>query len=202
MKTEKQKLSYAMGQQIGGGIQQDKLDVATESLVLGLTHALNGEESILSPEEMRAVIENFQKEMQAKANETQQGGAEVGTKFLAKNATKEDVQILDSGLQYIILNEGNGVKPAATDTVDVHYEGSLIDGTVFDSSIKRGEPATFPVNGVIQGWQEALKLMAVGSKWKVFIPSDLAYGSQGAGSAIGPNEALIFEMELLAIKQA
>ena len=102
-------------------------------------------------------------------------------------------------MQYIVLAKGEGEKPAATDTVNVHYEGSLINGTVFDSSIKRGEPATFPVNGVIQGWQEALQLMNVGSKWKVFIPSNLAYGENGAGGSIGPNETLIFEMELLAI---
>jgi len=200
LETEKQKLSYTMGQQIGGGIQQDKLDVETESLVLGLTHALNGDASLLTPDEMRAVIENFQKEMQAKANEAQQGNSEEGVKFLTENASKDGVQTLDSGMQYIVLNEGTGDKPAATDTVDVHYEGSLINGTVFDSSIKRGEPATFPVNGVIQGWQEALQLMPVGSKWKVFIPSELAYGAQGAGGDIGPNETLIFEMELLAIK--
>ncbi|ORU91561.1 MAG: hypothetical protein A6F70_00325 [Cycloclasticus sp. symbiont of Bathymodiolus heckerae] len=200
METEKQKLSYTMGQQIGGGIQQDKLDVETESLVLGLTNALNGEESILSPEEMRTVIENFQKQKQAKASEANEGNTKVGLEFLAENAGKDGVQTLDSGMQYIVLNEGTGEKPAATDTVDVHYEGSLINGTVFDSSIKRGEPATFPVNGVIQGWQEALQLMPVGSKWKVFIPSELAYGAQGAGGDIGPNETLIFEIELLAIK--
>ena len=200
METEKQKLSYTMGQQIGGGIQQDQLDVETESLVLGLTHALNGEESILSPEEMRAVIESFQKEMQAKANDMKGGNADKGAKFLEENSAKEGVQVLESGMQYIVINQGDGEKPQATDTVDVHYEGSLINGTVFDSSIKRGEPASFPVNGVIQGWQEALQLMEVGTKWKVFIPSELAYGEHGAGGSIGPNETLIFEMELLAIK--
>lgn len=200
MNTEKQKLSYTMGQQIGGGIKQDNLDVETESLVLGLTHALNGDESALSPEEMRDVIENFQKQMQAQASEAQQGNANKGVEFLTANASNDGVTVLESGMQYIVINEGEGDKPQATDTVDVHYEGSLINGTVFDSSIKRGEPATFPVNGVIQGWQEALQLMPVGSKWKVFIPSDLAYGEQGAGGAIGPNETLIFEMELLTIK--
>ncbi|MEY8195518.1 MAG: FKBP-type peptidyl-prolyl cis-trans isomerase, partial [Cycloclasticus sp.] len=150
--------------------------------------------------EMREVIEAFQKKMQEQAAAAQQGNADVGTKFLADNLNNDGVIALDSGMQYIVLNEGEGDKPAATDTVDVHYEGSLINGTVFDSSIKRGEPATFPVNGVIQGWQEALQLMNVGSKWKVFIPSELAYGAQGAGGDIGPNETLIFEMELLAIK--
>ena len=148
---------------------------------------------------MRAVIEDYQKQMQTQASGVQQENAETGAQFLADNASNEGVQILSSGMQYIVLAEGEGEKPAATDTVNVHYEGSLINGTVFDSSIKRGEPATFPVNGVIQGWQEALQLMNVGSKWKVFIPSNLAYGENGAGGSIGPNETLIFEMELLAI---
>jgi len=200
LETEKQKLSYTMGQQIGGGIQQDKLDVETESLVLGLTHSLNGDASLLSPAEMQAVIEAFQKEMQEKANEVKDGNADKGIQFLKDNLSTEGVQVLESGLQYIVINQGDGEKPKATDTVDVHYEGTLINGTVFDSSIKRGEPATFPVNGVIPGWQEALQLMEVGTKWKVFIPSTLAYGEQGAGGAIGPNETLIFEMELLEIK--
>lgn len=189
-----------MGQQIGSGIQQDKLDVETESLVLGLTHSLNGDASLLSPAEMQAVIEAFQKEMQEKANEVKDGNADKGIQFLKDNLSTEGVQVLESGLQYIVINQGDGEKPKATDTVDVHYEGTLINGTVFDSSIKRGEPATFPVNGVIPGWQEALQQMEVGTKWKVFIPSTLAYGEQGAGGAIGPNETLIFEMELLAIK--
>lgn len=200
METEKQKLSYTMGQQIGSGIQQDKLDVETESLVLGLTHSLNGEPSLLNPSEMQAVIEAFQKEMQEKANEVKGGNADKGIQFLKDNLANEGVQALESGMQYIVINQGSGEKPKATDTVDVHYEGTLINGTVFDSSIKRGEPATFPVNGVIPGWQEALQLMEVGTKLKVFIPSELAYGEQGAGGAIGPNETLIFEMELLAIK--
>jgi len=199
LQTDKEKLSYTMGQQIGAGIKQDKLVVDTDTLVLGLSHQLNGEESLLSGEEMRAVIEDFQKQMQAQASGVQQKNAEIGAKFLADNAGNEGVQVLSSGMQYIVLAEGDGEKPAATDTVNVHYEGSLINGTVFDSSIKRGEPATFPVNGVIQGWQEALQLMNVGSKWKVFIPSNLAYGENGAGGSIGPNETLIFEMELLAI---
>jgi len=200
LKTEKEKLSYTMGQQIGEGIKQDKLDVDTETLTLGLTHSLNGEKSLLDNAEMRAVIEDFQKKMQAQANSAKQGSADTGAKFLAENASNEGVLVLESGMQYIVINEGTGEKPTATDTVDVHYEGSLINGTIFDSSIKRGKPATFPVNGVIQGWQEALQLMNVGSKWKVFIPSELAYGENGAGGAIGPNETLIFEMELLNIK--
>jgi len=200
LETEKEKLSYTMGQQIGAGIRQDQLDVDTETLALGLTHSLNNEKSILSPDEMKSVIENFQKEMQAKANEAKTANAGKGAQFLKDNLSNEGIQVLESGLQYIVINQGDGEKPKATDTVDVHYEGTLIDGTVFDSSIKRGEPATFPVNGVIQGWQEALQLMEVGTKWKVFIPSELAYGEQGAGGAIGPHETLIFDMELLNIK--
>jgi len=200
LKTEKEKLSYTMGHQIGSGILNDKLDVEAEALALGITHSLKAEKSLLSPEEMNAVIETFQKEMQAKAAEAKSQSAGKGVEFLAENSSKEGVQVLESGMQYIVINQGSGEKPNATDTVDVHYEGSLIDGTVFDSSIKRGEPATFPVNGVIPGWQEALQLMEVGTKWQVFIPSELAYGEQGAGGAIGPNETLIFEMELLAIK--
>jgi len=199
LQTDKEKLSYTMGQQIGAGIKQDKLDVDTDTLVLGLSHQLNGEESLLSGEEMRAVIEDFQTQMQAQASGVQQKNEEIGAKFLSDNAGKEGVQVLSSGMQYIVLAEGDGEKPAATETVKVQYEGRLINGTVFDSSIKRGEPATFPVNGVIQGWQEALQLRNVGSKWKVFIPSNLAYGENGAGGSIGPNETLIFEMELLAI---
>jgi len=189
-----------MGQQIGTGILQDKLDVDADTVALGITHSLKGEKSLLEPEEMRKVIENFQQEMQAKADEAKGANIQVGEAFLTENASKEGVQTTESGLQYLVITSGEGAMPAAEDTVDVHYEGSLLNGTVFDSSIKRGEPATFPVGGVIPGWQEALKLMNVGSKWKVFIPSALAYGENGAGGSIGPNETLIFEMELLSIK--
>ncbi len=200
MDTEKEKLSYTMGQQIGTGILQDKLDVDADTVALGITHSLKGEKSLLEPEEMRKVIENFQQTMQAKADEAKGANIQVGEEFLTDNASKEGVQTTESGLQYLVITSGEGAMPVAEDTVDVHYEGSLLNGTVFDSSIKRGEPATFPVGGVIPGWQEALKLMNVGSKWKVFIPSALAYGENGAGGSIGPNETLIFEMELLSIK--
>lgn len=200
MNSEKEKLSYTMGQQIGGGILQDKLDVDTAALTLGIKHSLDGEPSVLSPEEMRAVIENFQKQMQLRAQEASANNGAEGLQFLEDNKANEGVIVLDSGLQYIEMTKGEGDTPSATDTVNVHYEGTLINGTVFDSSVQRGEPATFPVNGVIQGWQEALQLMTVGSKWKVFIPSELAYGERGAGGSIGPNETLIFEMELLSIQ--
>lgn len=189
-----------MGQQIGSGIMQDKIDVDTAAVTAGLTDSLEGNPSKLTSAEMQAVLQNFQKQLQEKANAAQDENAQVGIDFLVANAEKEGVQILESGMQYIVLNQGDGPKPAASDKVKVHYAGSLINGTEFDSSIKRGEPAVFPVTGVIQGWQEALQLMNVGSKWKVFIPSGLAYGPQGAGGSIGPNETLIFEMELLGIE--
>lgn len=200
MKTEKEKFSYTMGQQIGAGILQDRLNVDGNALALGLQHRLNGEPSLLTDAEMHAVITEFQKQT---ANRAQNQGSEnlaLGEEFLAQNKTAEGVEVLESGLQFQVLTEGDGEKPEPSQRVKVHYAGTLINGTEFDSSIKRGEPAVFPVNGVIQGWQEALQLMSVGSKWKVFIPPHLAYGEQGAGGAIGPNETLIFEMELLGIE--
>ena len=135
--------------------------------------------------------------MQAKQAES---AIRAGKDFLADNAKKDSIVTLASGLQYEIMTEGNGAKPAAADQVECHYHGTLIDGTVFDSSVERGEPAVFPVNGVIQGWVEALQLMPVGSKWRLFIPSDLAYGERGAGQQIGPHTTLVFEVELISIK--
>jgi FKBP-type peptidyl-prolyl cis-trans isomerase FklB len=142
----------------------------------------------------------FFKSFFGKLQEEQAGKAvEAGTKFLAENAKNEAVVSLESGLQYEIVTEGNGAIPKDTDSVKCHYHGTLIDGTVFDSSVSRGEPAVFPVNGVIKGWVEALQLMPLGSKWKLYVPSDLAYGAQGAGNLIGPHTTLIFEVELLEI---
>lgn len=200
MNTEKEKFSYTMGQQIGGGIQKDGLDVDADALTLGLQHSLKGEPSVLSNDEMRAVIENFQKQAASHAQNQASDNQARGAAFLADNQNAEGVVTLDSGLQYVVIEEGTGDTPQAHQHVKVHYQGTLISGREFDSSIRRGEPAVFPVNGVIQGWQQALQLMPVGSKWKVFIPPHLAYGEQGAGGAIGPNETLIFEMELLGIE--
>ncbi len=159
----------------------------------------------MSDEEMRTVMTAYQKEISQKQAEAAKIAAEKNKKegdaFLAANKAKEGVITLPSGLQYKILKEGNGKKPTDADTVQVHYRGTLIDGTEFDSSIKRGQPASFPVKQIIPGWREALKLMPVGSKWQLFIPPELAYGARGAGGDIGPNATLIFEVELLAIKQ-
>ena len=156
----------------------------------------DGELPKILPEEANHILESFM----AKANQGQSNNnLEEGLKFLSENSTKEGVIELPSGLQYKVLNEGDGELPILTDQVKCHYHGTLIDGTVFDSSVERGQPAVFPVNGVIQGWIEAIQLMSTGSKWKLFIPSELAYGKQGAGGAIGPNTTLIFDVELLEI---
>ena len=150
----------------------------------------------IMPDEANNILQTYFEKIQ---NEKGKEAKEAGEKFLAENKTREGVVTLESGLQYKILNEGSGAKPTANDTVKCHYEGRLINGQVFDSSIRRGEPAEFPVGGVIAGWVEALQLMSVGSKWQLYIPSELAYGQHGAGAAIGPNETLIFDVELLEI---
>ncbi|MCJ7833279.1 MAG: FKBP-type peptidyl-prolyl cis-trans isomerase, partial [Deltaproteobacteria bacterium] len=169
----------------------------------GFKDALSGAKPLLSEEEMRTVMTAFQKEISEKqAEKTKVLGEKnkkEGETFLAENKKKEGVKILTSGLQYKVVKEGTGKKPKATDKVTTHYQGTLIDGTEFDSSYKRGEPAAFPVNGVIPGWTEALQLMKVGSKWQLFVPSKLAYGERGAGPKIGPNAVLIFTVELLSI---
>ncbi len=150
----------------------------------------------IMPDEANNILQDYFEKLQKK-----QGNAakEAGEKFMAENKKKEGVVVLPSGLQYKILTTGNGPKPKASDTVKCHYEGKLINGQIFDSSIRRGEPAEFPVSGVIAGWVEALQLMPVGSKWQLYIPAELAYGTHGAGQSIGPNETLIFDVELLAI---
>jgi FKBP-type peptidyl-prolyl cis-trans isomerase FklB len=161
-----------------------------------LDAAFNGKMPDLSPEEANNILQEFFGKLQVE----QAGKAvEAGTEFLKENAKKEGVVSLKSGLQYEIITEGNGDLPKGSDSVKCHYHGTLIDGTVFDSSVKRGEPAVFPVNGVIKGWVEALQLMPLGSKWKLYVPSDLAYGAQGAGNLISPHTTLIFEVELLEI---
>jgi FKBP-type peptidyl-prolyl cis-trans isomerase len=176
------------------------------ALMQGMKDAMAGSKTLLTEEEARAALMQLQSEVQAKqqAKAAQEGEAnkKEGEAFLAANKSKEGVVTLPSGLQYKILKEGSGPKPKATDSVVCNYKGTLINGTEFDSSYKRGEPATFPVTGVIKGWTEALQLMPVGSKWQLFIPSDLAYGARGTpGGPIGPNSTLIFEVELMSIKE-
>ena len=203
--TSKQKASYAIGMNWGTGLHRQAIDVDTAALLQGMKDALAGGKTLLTEDEARTALMQLQKEMQekqqAKAAAEGEANKKEGDAFLAANKSKEGVVTLPSGLQYKILKEGSGPKPTATDSVVCNYKGTLINGTEFDSSYKRGEPATFPVTGVIKGWTEALQLMPVGSKWQLFIPSDLAYGARGTpGGPIGPNATLIFEVELLSIK--
>jgi FKBP-type peptidyl-prolyl cis-trans isomerase FklB len=203
--TDKQKASYAIGMNVGSGLHRQGVDLDDAALLQGMKDALSGGKTLLTEEEARAALTKLQGEMQAKmqAKAAQEGEAnkKEGDAFLAANKTKEGVVTLPSGLQYKILKEGNGPKPTASDSVVCNYKGTLINGTEFDSSYKRGEPATFPVTGVIKGWTEALQLMPVGSKWQLFIPPDLAYGPRGTpGGPIGPNATLVFEVELISIK--
>lgn len=210
LKTEKDKASYALGMNVGKGLganlKQQAVEVNQAILLRGLKDALVGSKTLLTDEEMKAALTQLQTEVRARQQEIQKlaadGNKKEGAEFLEANKTKEGVVILPSGLQYKILTEGAGPKPTATDSVSCNYRGTLINGTEFDSSYKRGQPATFQVNGVIKGWTEALQLMPVGSKWQLFVPSDLGYGDRGADprSGIGPGATLIFEVELLSIQ--
>ena len=194
---ELDKVSYSLGLSIASNlISSGVTTINAEAFIDGLNVVLSGKMPESMPDEAINILQDyFDKLQQAKGKEAK---AE-GEKFLAENKKKEGVVALPSGLQYKILTAGNGPKPKASDTVKCHYEGRLINGTVFDSSIRRNEPAEFPVSGVIAGWVEALQLMPVGSKWQLYIPSELAYGTHGAGQSIGPNQTLIFDVELLAI---
>ena len=194
---ELDKVSYSLGLSIASNlISSGVTTINAEAFIDGLNVVFSGKMPEIMPDEANNILQDyFDKLKQAKVKEAK---AE-GEKFLAENKKKEGVVALPSGLQYKILTAGNGPKPKASDTVKCHYEGRLINGTVFDSSIRRNEPAEFPVSGVIAGWVEALQLMPVGSKWQLYIPSELAYGTHGAGQSIGPNQTLIFDVELLAI---
>jgi FKBP-type peptidyl-prolyl cis-trans isomerase FklB len=204
LKGEKEKISYSIGMDIGGNLKRGSVDVDPDMLAKGLKDSYGDGKTLLTEDQARQTIADFQKTLMAKKAETMQKLAEKnkadGETFLAENAKKEGVKSLPSGLQYKEITPGKGKSPKATDTVTTHYKGSLIDGTVFDSSYKRGEPATFPVSGVIPGWTEALQLMKEGAKWQLFLPSNLAYGEKGAGRDIGPNATLIFEVELISVK--
>src|SRR4051812_3963596 len=203
LKTEKDKFSYALGMNLGNSLHRQSVPVDPAILLRGLKDALAGK-TLMTDDDARAALKAVQTEMQKKMQETMQAAGAANRKegdaFLATNKTKEGVTTLPSGLQYKILTAGTGPKPTATDSVVCNYRGTLINGKEFDSSYKRGEPATFPVNGVIKGWTEALQLMPVGSKWQLFIPSNLAYGDRGAGGDIGPDATLIFEVELISIQ--
>jgi FKBP-type peptidyl-prolyl cis-trans isomerase len=206
LKTQKEKISYAIGMNIGTGMHRQSLQIDPNILLRGLKDALAGGKTLMTDEEAKTVMTQLQNEMRkAQQEKMEQAGAankKEGQAFLEANKSKEGVKVLPSGLQYKVLKEGTGPKPTATDTVVCNYRGTLVDGKEFDSSEKHGGPATFPVNGVIKGWTEALQLMPVGSKWQLFLPADLAYGDRGAGADIGPDATLIFEVELMSIQQA
>lgn len=203
LETLAQRASYAIGTQIGGSMKEQGIEIDLKIVLRGMADALAGRELALSEEQLDAAFTEFQKQMQAKQLEaTKKAAAEnakVGAEFLAANRKKDGVKTTESGLQYKVLKRGSGATPKVTSQVQVHYEGSLINGKVFDSSIKRGKPAEFPVNGVIKGWTEALQLMKEGDEWELYIPSTLGYGTRGAGADIGPNVTLIFRVNLLKV---
>jgi len=203
LKTPKDKLSYIIGVQIGNDLKNQSIDVDPAIVSRGLNDSMSGSKLLISDQEAKDIIAVYQKERAAKVAEERKKAGEKnkqeGAAFLAANKKKEGVKMLPSGLQYRVIKEGTGKTPKATDTVVTQYKGTLINGTEFDSSYRRNEPATFPVSGVIKGWTEALQLMKEGSKWEIVVPPELAYGEQGAGP-IGPNATLIFEIELVSVK--
>ncbi len=203
--TPKNRISYTIGVNIGQDFKSQNMDVDPDLLLMGLKDTLSGKELQLTEEEMVQEIQNFQQEMQAKmAAEMEEKAAEnkaSGEAFLAENAKQEGVVVTESGLQYKIIEPGQGDSPGPADVATVHYRGTLIDGTQFDSSYDRGQPASFPVGGVIAGWSEALQLMKPGAKWQLSIPAELAYGERGAGQDIGPNSTLLFDVELISVEQ-
>jgi FKBP-type peptidyl-prolyl cis-trans isomerase FklB len=202
LKDTKDKVSYSIGLTVGLNLKRQKIDLNSNAFLAGIQDSMSGKEPALNEQQIREVMTQFEKDMNDKQQAAGQKNASDGQKFLAENKSKPDVKTTASGLQYKVIKEGNGAMPKATDTVVVNYRGTLIDGTEFDSSYKRGQPASFPVNQVIKGWTEALQLMKAGSKYQLFIPADLAYGARGAGGDIGPNSTLIFDVELLDVKPA
>lgn len=205
LETLEQRASYAIGMNIAQGMKAQDVPVDVDLLIQGLRDAMGDGETRLDAQEMQTALQEFQQQMmqraQAAREEAAQENEAEAKAFFAEHADAEGVTVTDSGIHYMVMEEGDGPKPTADDRVTVHYKGELLDGTVFDSSYDRGQPATFPVGGVIQGWQEALQLMPVGSKYKLWIPPELAYGASGQGPVIGPNEALVFEVELLEIAE-
>ncbi len=203
LKTQPDKVSYSIGLSVGRNLKGQNIEVDPDKFMLGLRDALKGEKQILTDDEVKEVMFAFQMERRAKQmeehNKIAAGNKKAGEQFMAANKKKKGVKTTESGLQYKVLKEGTGATPKAESVVTANYKGTLLDGTEFDSSYGRGEPAQFPVNGVIPGWSEVLKLMKVGSKYQVWIPPDLAYGEEGAGQHIGPNSTLVFEIELIKV---
>lgn len=206
LNDQKAKVSYGIGMSLGTDFKAQGIEIDPDVMVQAIKDVTAGGKTLMTEEEVRKVIADFQKELVAKQEaKAKEGGIKNlkdGEAFLAENSKKAGVVTLPSGLQYKVEKKGTGKKPGPSDTVTVHYKGTLIDETEFDSSYKRGEPVSFPVGGVIPGWTEALQLMEEGSKWQLFIPAKLAYGERGAGAQIGPNSTLIFDVELLKIEGA
>lgn len=205
LKTQKDKVSYSIGLDIGKNLKRQYVEIDSKAFMQGLKDAMTKDSLyLLSDAEINEVMQQFQKDlsqtMERKMKESADKNKKEGDEFLAKNAKRNGVKKTASGLQYEVLRSGNGPTPNDTSTVTVNYRGTLVNGKEFDNSYKRGQPATFPVKGVIRGWTEALQLMKAGDKWKIYIPSDLAYGPNGAGEVIPPNATLIFEVELLDVK--
>lgn len=197
--TDKKRFSYIVGMQVGQQIKGDNIDLDEAAFMAAIRDRMTGAKLQINPADIQATLTRIQKQREieiAKLAETNQA---AGQKFLAANKDKSGVKTLPSGVQYKVIKPGAGASPKASDTVEVHYRGMLIDGTEFDSSYSRGQPASFPVNGVIKGWQEALQAMKEGAHWQIVVPAELAYGENGAGGAIGPDATLIFDVELLRI---
>ena len=205
LKDQKEKLSYVIGVDIGKALEKQGVQIDPEIVAKGLKDGFSGGKLLMNDQEIQETMTAFQKEMRVKQEAALKQAGEKNKKegeaFLTENKTKEGVKTLPSGLQYKVIKAGSGKKPKATDTVVTHYKGTLLDGTEFDSSYRRNQPATFKVNGVIRGWTEALQLMEEGAKWILYVPSALAYGERGAGGQIGPNATLIFEVELVSIQE-
>jgi FKBP-type peptidyl-prolyl cis-trans isomerase FklB len=202
--SKKEKVSYSIGVNIGKNMKMEGIEIDQTQMIQGLKDGLTNAKPAMSEIDMETTMKAFQQEMmnkmQAKQKVEGDKNMKEGQAFLAENKKKDGIITLPSGLQYKVITQGNGLKPTSTQTVECHYRGTLVNGKEFDSSYKRGKPTEFPVNGVIKGWTEALQLMPTGSKWQLFIPSDLAYGPNGAGQMIGPNATLIFDIELISIK--
>ncbi len=202
IKTDADKVSYGIGLQLGQQVKgQSFPGFSLDALIIGLSDIFNNKPMRFEESEMQAAFSAINQQIQEQSSKAAESNKTAGKIFLEENAKKDSVVTTESGLQYEIITEGSGEKPGPDDTVVTHYHGSLIDGTVFDSSVDRGEPATFPVNGVIKGWIEALQMMPVGSKWRLSIPSELAYGDQGSAPVIAPGATLVFDIELLDIKK-
>jgi FKBP-type peptidyl-prolyl cis-trans isomerase FklB len=199
--SEKEKFSYTIGFQIGQGFKRDGLEIDTKSLSQAISDVMKNKAPQLSPDEMRSTMESAQKKLTATRKAKAGKAKAIGDKYLAENSKKDGIITRESGLQYKVISTGKGKQPKATDSITAHYKGTLISGKEFDSSYRRGEPATFNVGQVIAGWKEILPLMHEGDKWQVFIPSSLAYGERGQGATIGPNETLVFDIELIKVNE-